>query len=386
MKGLGAEAAESRHRGWRGGRRRDARRPRQGAGSAGRRSLPSAPWHWPGSARSAAPSARRSSIAPPAGPWRPRWRRGRRGAGRPACGRRQGRGGGPRPEPRRSAASLRSSGSGASSGAVSARVAAGKAVSAASVAAAIRASAASRLRDQRQPGLGHLRLQRGIPGGIGHHVLEQPVALAHGLVIGQRRLAMAGLEAQRDAVEEPPPPLGALDPQPVHRRHQPEQPGDPPERQSAAPACRRSGSRAAAPGGASSSTSWVWCRLSSTASSFQPSAPGPAGDLVRRRPPQPAARRKQRHRLEDIGLAGPVRPPERHRPAVERQFRPGVRAELREGQRAQGKAGHSAQPTCHSSCTEILPGGAGGRAPRPVGPAPRRPARASHTTRIGITT
>ncbi len=62
----------------------------------------------------------------------------------------------------------------------------------------------------------------------------------------------------------------------------------------------------------------------------------PAGDLVELRPAQTAARRQKRHRLEQVGLAGAVRPGQHDRPPVQRQRQGGVVAEAGQLERMQG--------------------------------------------------
>ena len=70
-------------------------------------------------------------------------------------------------------------------------------------------------------GLGHAAFERGIPMGVAHHVFQQAITLAHGFVISQRRLGMAGHKTECRTVKKPPSPFGAFDPKPVHRRHKP---------------------------------------------------------------------------------------------------------------------------------------------------------------------
>ena len=73
---------------------------------------------------------------------------------------------------------------------------------------------------------GHLRLKRRVPMGVAHLVLQQPVALAHRLVIGKRSISMTRIKAQNHAVKKAPPPFGPFDPETIHRRDQPEHPGN----------------------------------------------------------------------------------------------------------------------------------------------------------------
>ena len=73
--------------------------------------------------------------------------------------------------------------------------------------------------------LGHLRLDGGEPERVGI-VLEQPVALAHGLVVVGDRGGMAGDQRRHQPVEEAAAVAGGAGEEPVHRRGEPEQRGD----------------------------------------------------------------------------------------------------------------------------------------------------------------
>jgi hypothetical protein len=119
-------------------------------------------------------------------------------------------------------AAARSGASGGPASPSSVRAAAGKAVSAPSCAAARRIESGGAVGGDPRP--------RPRPSGVpARHTTpdraprpQQAVALAHRLFIGQHILGMVGQEAHGHAVEKPPPPVGALDPEPVLRGHQPD--------------------------------------------------------------------------------------------------------------------------------------------------------------------
>jgi hypothetical protein len=70
--------------------------------------------------------------------------------------------------------------------------------------------------------LSHLAFQRRVPGGITDIVTQQAVALSHGLFIGQNIFGVVRQEAHCHAVEKAAAPVRALDPEPILRRHQPD--------------------------------------------------------------------------------------------------------------------------------------------------------------------
>ena len=151
---------------------------------------------------------------------------------------------------------------------------------------------------------------------------------------------MIGVEAERDPVQKPPPPLGTLDPQPVHRRNQPDHSGD-------ATQCNLTGAFvvnlhlpgiAALRGG---------LHLVGLSGGLQDPAQLPterlglARHVGSRSPPQSASRRKQRHRLQDIGLASAIVAMDGHGPRIQMQIRPQMRAEVRDEQGSQCQHGPS---------------------------------------------
>ena len=178
---------------------------------------------------------------------------------------------------------------------------------------------------QRRACLGHLRLERAEPDGVADLVPKQPVAVAHRLLVGQRHARMTGQKAQRQPVEKPPPPLGRVGPQPVHRRRQPDHPGQRAERELRLRLVVDAGAARLTRGGA---------RLDRAAVDHRADAPARADPLSRLlggcRAAQPAARRQHRQRLEDVGLAGPVRAEDRQRPVVEAEVEPRPGPELRQ--------------------------------------------------------
>jgi hypothetical protein len=70
--------------------------------------------------------------------------------------------------------------------------------------------------------LGHLPLQRDIPGGVPNVVSQQTVTLSHRLFVGQNIVGMVRCEAQGHAVKETAAAVGAFDPETVLRGHQPD--------------------------------------------------------------------------------------------------------------------------------------------------------------------
>jgi len=156
----------------------------------------------------------------------------------------------------------------------------------------------------------------------------------------ERRVAVIGQKAHRHPVEKPPAPLGPLDPEPVHRRDQPEQPGDPAKRQ-------LRGGLAVDPHLPRRTFIRDDLDLVDTGQRVQEAGDLPAEGVrpprhvLRRRAPQAPPRRQERHRLDQVGLARAIGPKDRHGPRIEREPRRFMRAEMREGQFRQVEAGHS---------------------------------------------
>jgi hypothetical protein len=158
--------------------------------------------------------------------------------------------------------------------------------------------------------LGHARLQRGQPVGIGRGIVgEQPVALAHRRFVACRMMRMAGEECQRQPVEEAAALARAIGEQPVHRRREPQYAHPFGQRSGGGggavdphqPALRRIGLGARAD-----------IRLVQSRGDAESAAAPLARHFGERRTPQAAAGREQRQCLEHIGLARAVLPAQHH--------------------------------------------------------------------------
>ena len=173
--------------------------------------------------------------------------------------------------------------------------------------------------------------------GIAHLILQQPVALAHRLVIGEHGLAMLGQKAQRHPVQKSPPPLGRLDPQPVHRGHQPQYAQHPPQHGLRRRLAIDPHHARIQPLG---KAHHLMRRVQAVhlGRNLPANRLGPPRQVLRRCPPQPATGRQQRHRLQNIGLSRAVRAMNGHRPPVKGQPRQAVAAELRQHQGCDRKA------------------------------------------------
>jgi hypothetical protein len=128
------------------------------------------------------------------------------------------------------------------------RAAAGKAVSAPSCAAASRSSAARGWR-HRGAGLGHLAFQRAIPGGVAHLVASTGGCARASPFHRSAHPRHGRAGSSWSCGRETAPPVGALDPEPVHARAPARRCGSAAPARPAAPVCRRSGRRGA-PGSA----------------------------------------------------------------------------------------------------------------------------------------
>src|SRR5947209_18658913 len=64
------------------------------------------------------------------------------------------------------------------------------------------------------------------------------------------------------------------------------------------------------------------------------------GDILQRRAAQAASGRQQRDRLDQIGLAGAVRPDQQHRPGADLDLRGVIAAEIGQGQATDSSGGH----------------------------------------------
>jgi hypothetical protein len=190
-------------------------------------------------------------------------------------------------------------------------------------------------------GLGHLRFQRGVPVRVARAVLEEAVALPHGLLVGQRRLAMVGEEAQAGAVEEAAARLGPFGPEPVHGGHEP-QDGDQRARSSWEAALPSIRTVRASPG------KRLRSRPRGPVAGQRERPPRPSSPPPRRagRPPRRPARRSprpgDRYDTASRGSSCQIRrSPDWHGPSVEVQPRAGVAAELRQREVAQVRLRHT---------------------------------------------
>ena len=154
----------------------------------------------------------------------------------------------------------------------------------------------------------HLRLDRIEPRAFGFApVGQQPVAFAQGRFIAGRMAGMRGVERQRQAVHIPPPIAGRPGEQAVHRRRQPghRQPFAEPRRAAFRaidphPAAARIGAFGI---GAEAHRPILLPQVGADA---EASSAALAHHVGQRGTAQAASGRKQRKRLEDIGLARPV--------------------------------------------------------------------------------
>ena len=194
--------------------------------------------------------------------------------------------------------------------------------------AAISACSAARVRARAarhgRAGCGQPRLQRGQPGRIGRALGQQPRALAHGPLVGadrgRRGPARRRTPAGRRTAAARWPPRGTGGPargvSQTRRRSSARRPGgaglavdphDPPRRAPALSSPRRA------------------ARARRPAADLGGDRPGPARASPGSRRPtsamgavaQAAARGEEADRLQEVGLAGPVRPEQEHRPPVD---------------------------------------------------------------------
>ena len=205
------------------------------------------------------------------------------------------------------------------------------------------------------PGGGHrhtrgrgLALQRPEPGRVEPTDAQQLRALAHGVGIARELRCMRRIAARHQPVEEAAALAGALLEQPIERRHQPDHGDDLGERRLAEgvaavdlhdPALALAvldPARADLDGAAG--------RVE--ARRHRPGAgPADAVDLAKPRPAQAAPGGQERDRLEQVGLAGAVRPGQHHRPCLDLEPRPGVAPEIDQREPAHGEARRLARPS-----------------------------------------
>ena len=190
------------------------------------------------------------------------------------------------------------------------------------------------------PGNGHLAFQRAIPMRIGHLIFQQPVAIPHGLFVGQHRFGMIWGKAKRHAVQKPAAALCGLDPQAVHHRHQP----DHAQNAGKADLGGRLAINQHLPPFARLGPGLDQVRRPQALNiggDFPSQSFGPARHVIRRSPAQATTGRQQRDCLKNIGLSRAIGPHNRHRTAIKRQPRRLVAAKMRQGQRCDGQPGHA---------------------------------------------
>ncbi len=179
--------------------------------------------------------------------------------------------------------------------------------------------------------LGHLRLDRIEPGRIRRRLGEEPVPPAHRPLEGVGAAAVGLVDGEHRAVEKAPPVGRRAGEQAVHRRRQPE------HAEVVEEGVRRGGrgmvdldpaaafrpGRPAHHAGAEIDLAGPrWRPVAATAQAAV--AALASGDLVEAGAADAAAGRQQRHRLEEVGLAGAVRPGEHHAPPVEPHRQRGI--------------------------------------------------------------
>ncbi len=164
---------------------------------------------------------------------------------------------------------------------------------------------------------------------------------------------MGRIEPQHQPVEKPPPPGGTLDKQAIHLRRQPQHAEPLAERRLAAGRLAIDADHAAFAAGsipAGADADSAAARLDGRRDSPAPSAglgraTGQARGLKAHVAPidlaepgmaQAAPRRQKRHRFQQVGLAGAVRPGHHHRPRVE--IEPGRAVIAKIGQHQPGHA------------------------------------------------
>ena len=174
--------------------------------------------------------------------------------------------------------------------------------------------------------------------GIAHHVLEQPIALSHGLFVGQRDVCVGRLEAEGDTVKETPSPIRALDPKAIHGRNQPKDTRDPAQRgltgRLAVNPCLAALIRL---GPCFDLVALV--QAGQIGCDFPPVGSGCSRECGRRCPAQPAPGRQQRNCFEDVGLSGSIGAGNRDRPGLGVDRCKSVAAKLSQLQRRDGKGG-----------------------------------------------
>ena len=188
--------------------------------------------------------------------------------------------------------------------------------------------------------LGHLGFQCCVPMRIGDLILDQPVPVAHRLVVCERLFGMFGKERQRQPIQKAAATLGRLDPQPVHRRDQPKDAHHTTKLGlrgglSVDPDLARLGRfgpglqlmRGGKP---------LYCHGNLPAKRFRPS-----GQIIGSGAAQAPARGQKGHRLQHVGLARAVRPDQRHGAAVKVQPLRAVAPEMRQGEGFDDQAAHA---------------------------------------------
>ena len=174
---------------------------------------------------------------------------------------------------------------------------------------------------------------------VAHHVFQQAVAFAHRLFIGQHGIGVQRFEAERRAIQKPPPPFGPFDPKPVHRRHQPQDAGDAAQRH------LRGGLavNAELPGLAGFGPCFDFMVLMQglqMGGDFPPQRLWLAGKIIGTGTAQPPTGGQERDGFEQVRLARAIGPKNRHRARVQIKDGAFVAAEMRQRQLCQRKPGH----------------------------------------------
>ncbi len=176
--------------------------------------------------------------------------------------------------------------------------------------------------------------------GIRDLIFQQAIAVTHGFLIGQHSFGMIRRKAEGQAVKETATPFCRLDPQTIHRGHQPDDTGDAGEsrlwgRFFVDP--HLTGLTGFGPG--------FHLMVRAKTPNFGADLPAQtfrlACDFIGSGTAQASARRQQRHRLKNIGLACAIRPHQRDGAAIKAQSQSPMAAKMRQRKLGDGKTGHA---------------------------------------------
>ena len=191
--------------------------------------------------------------------------------------------------------------------------------------------------------LGHARLEGGQPAGIGRRLAEQLVARPHRRLVAGGVAGMVGPEREHEPIEEAAAAGSGVGEQPVHGRRQPE------HREPVREAVRRGrgavdsdlAALGRGRGGAGADVDAQALPIKGRGQSRrhrESAPPAPPRHLAEARTAQASSGREQRHRLEQIGLAGPVLAGEDDEARAGRDDGVGIGAEIAEAEAGDGHA------------------------------------------------